>query len=116
MELKQLKFNQLPQLKTAQPVDGEAVHITYQQSETPVADVTVSYQFYDTVDKKNVGNPIVVSGKPGVNAKTNLTIPAGYKLAADQTLPENVVIPAKDEAVVINLVHEQRTLLQQLQV
>ena len=92
-------------IKDGTPVNGEAVHITYQQSETPVADVTVSYQFYDTIDKKNVGNPIVVSGKPGTNAKTNLTIPAGYKLAADQTLPENVIIPTKDEAVVINLVH-----------
>ncbi|WP_142777772.1 hypothetical protein, partial [Lactobacillus gasseri] len=97
-------------IENGKPVDGEAVHITYQQSETPVADVTVSYQFYDTVDKKNVGNPIVVSGKPGVNVKTNLTIPAGYKLAAGQTLPENVVIPAKNEAVVINLVHETKDI------
>ena len=97
-------------VENGKPVDGEAVHITYQQSETPVADVTVSYQFYDTVDKKNVGNPIVVSGKPGVNVKTNLTIPAGYKLAAGQTLPENVVIPAKNEAVVINLVHETKDI------
>ena len=97
-------------VEKGKPVDGEAVHITYQQSETPVADVTVSYQFYDTVDKKNVGNPIVVSGKPGVNVKTNLTIPAGYKLAAGQTLPENVVIPAKNEAVVINLVHETKDI------
>ena len=97
-------------VEKGKPVDGEAVHITYQQSETPVADVTVSYQFYDTVDKKNVGNPIVVSGKPGVNVKTNLTIPAGYKLAAGQTLPENVVIPVKNEAVVINLVHETKDI------
>ena len=92
-------------IKDGTPENGEAIHITYQQNETPVADVTVSYQFYDTIDKKNVGNPIVVSGKPGTNAKTNLTIPVGYKLAADQTLPENVIIPTKDEAVVINLVH-----------
>ncbi|MFY0446225.1 Rib/alpha-like domain-containing protein [Lactobacillus gasseri] len=92
-------------IKDGTPVNGEAIHITYQQSETPVADVTVSYQFYDTIDKKNVGNPIVVSGKPGTNAKTNLTIPVGYKLTADQTLPENVIIPTKNETVVINLVH-----------
>ncbi|WP_261376916.1 Rib/alpha-like domain-containing protein [Lactobacillus gasseri] len=97
-------------IENGTPVSGQAVHITYQQSETPVADVTVSYQFYDTVDKKNVGNPIVVSGKPGVNVKTNLTIPAGYKLAAGQTLPENVVIPAKNEAVVINLVHATKDI------
>ena len=102
---KATKVQSASAIKDGTPVNGEAIHITYQQSETPVADVTVSYQFYDTIDKKNVGNPIVVSGKPGTNAKTNLTIPVGYKLAADQTLPENVIIPTKDEAVVINLVH-----------
>lgn len=97
-------------IENGTPVNGQAVHITYQKVETPVADVTVSYQFYDTIEKKNVGNPITVSGKPGVSVKADLTIPSGYKLAAGQTLPENVVIPAKNETIVINLVHATKDI------
>ncbi|MBB1078358.1 YSIRK-type signal peptide-containing protein [Limosilactobacillus sp. STM2_1] len=106
----EIKSEEVPTTKNDKgyvtPEDGTPVYVTYQENTpTPVEDVTVSYQFYDTTDKKNVGNPITVTGKPGSVEKTGLKVPENYELAKGQTLPEEVTIPAKGETIVINLVH-----------
>lgn len=88
----------------ATPQNGADVHVTYQPN--PAADVTVSYQFYDITDKKNVDKPIPVTGKVGSTVQTGLKVPKGYKLAEGQTLPTTVTIPSKDQTIVINLVHD----------
>lgn len=83
------------------PQNGADVTITY----SPVADVNVTYTFHDDTDDVTVGTPHVVSGIPGDEVTTGLRIPDHYQLAAGQTLPTTVTIPATDENVTIHLVH-----------
>ena len=98
--------------KDGNPVNGEKVEITYKADQSkPTEDTKVTYQFYDDTDKKNVGSPVVVTGKPGVTENTGLVVPDKYKLAQGQTLPSTVTMPAKNgDTIIIHLVHDTKSI------
>lgn len=92
----------VPAVNTVAPDTNVTVKVTYQA----VEDTNVTYQFFDDTDNKDVGTPVVVSGKPGTTQNTGLRIPAGYKLANGQNLPTTVMMPTESGApIVIHLVH-----------
>lgn len=67
---------------------------------------TVTYQFVDiNEDNKNVGSPIIVTGKTGASAPVSLTIPKYFDLADNQSLPTSVTIGDSDSTVLIYLKH-----------
>ncbi|MEY8441904.1 YSIRK-type signal peptide-containing protein [Lactobacillaceae bacterium 24-114] len=88
-------------------------HVSYKEVSTPVTptqDTTVTYTFHDITDNKNVAGGTSVTGQPGTIKSINLTIPEGYKLAPGQNLPVSVTMPADNTTIIINLVHETKTV------
>ena len=58
----------VPAVNTVAPDTNVTVKVTYQA----VEDTNVTYQFFDDTDNKDVGTPVVVSGKPGTTQNTRL--------------------------------------------
>lgn len=72
----------------------------------PVEQKTVTYQFVDDDDSgKTVGNPVIISGKPGSTQTVTLTVPDNYVLTDGQSLPNVVTIGDTNQKVDIHLKH-----------
>ena len=98
-------------VKTAtngEPQDGATITITYKKTPkpvTPVQDTTVTYVFYDDTANQSIAGGTSVTGRPGMVRTVSLAVPAGYQLAAGQTLPTSVTMPRMDQTITIHLVH-----------
>lgn len=69
----------------------------------------IVFKFIDDQNNNTqVNNDVITSGELGQSVTTNLTIPANYELADDQTLPSFTVI--NNQTVYIHLKHKIRTL------
>ncbi|WP_367341241.1 MBG domain-containing protein [Limosilactobacillus sp.] len=74
-------------------------------------DQSITYQFVDDDNKGAKAKTVVVKGKTDQTVNTKLTVPAGYKLAADQTLPTTYTFKASgNDPVTIHLVHSKITV------
>ena len=101
--------NKVGYLGTGMYMKGYLPFIRQQASQITVApgeQKTVTYQFVDDDDSgKTVGNPVIVSGKPGSTQKVTLTVPDNYDLTDEQSLPNVVTIGDKNQKVDIHLKH-----------
>lgn len=70
---------------------------------------TNSYSFVDDNNNgQQVGQGVQFAGKSGQSVDLNITVPAGYDVAANDSVPKSYVFPADDKDVkpiVIHLVH-----------
>ena len=67
--------------------------------------INSAYQFIDDTTGSNVGSAVIKSGKTGDHGSLSLTIPSGYKLAKNQTLPTTYNILDHNTLTLIHLVH-----------
>ena len=67
--------------------------------------INSAYQFIDDETGQNVGAATIKSGKNGDHGDLSLTIPTGYKLAKNQTLPTTYNILDHNTLTLIHLVH-----------
>lgn len=97
----------------AESVNGttadQVVNITYTKNETPIPKSTVTVNFIDQASGDVIKNESY-SGQPGSTVTLNLTLPAGYQLAAGQTLPSNTyTFTSQNDTIKIYLTQNQNT-------
>ena len=68
-------------------------------------DQSVAFKFVDDTANGKVVETITLAGNTGDTKATGLAVPAGYELAADQTLPTNYTFTADNQPVTIHVVH-----------
>jgi LPXTG-motif cell wall-anchored protein len=68
-------------------------------------DQSVEFKFVDDDKNGELVETITLAGNTGENKATNLSVPNGYELAKDETLPANYTFTDDNQAVTIHLVH-----------